>query len=101
MPYYLMAIVNTVVGTLFATCIGLTVAWMRARERAIRAELGQARLPRESDVSLERLQQTVEAIAVEVERISEGQRFTTKLLTDRSIAPAERPRAPGQVVTPH
>ena len=32
---------------------------------------------------LEALQQSVEAIAVEVERISEAQRFTTKLLADR------------------
>jgi hypothetical protein len=30
-----------------------------------------------------RLEQAVEAIAVEVERISEGQRFTTKLLAER------------------
>jgi len=30
------------------------------------------------------LQQSVDAIAVEVERVSEGQRFTTKLLADRS-----------------
>src|SRR5678815_4539339 len=37
-----------------------------------------------SDVSarLERMEQAVDAIAVEVERISEGQRFTTKLLSE-------------------
>jgi hypothetical protein len=33
-----------------------------------------------------RLEQAVEAIALEVERISEGQRFTTKLLADRAAA---------------
>jgi hypothetical protein len=32
------------------------------------------------------LQQSVDAIAVEVERVSEGQRFTTKLLADRTPA---------------
>jgi hypothetical protein len=44
--------------------------------RDIRAVLGQ-------------LQQAVDAIAVEVERLSEGQRFTTKLLSEqaREIAP--------------
>jgi hypothetical protein len=31
---------------------------------------------------LERIEQAVDAIAVEVERISEGQRFTTKLLSE-------------------
>ena len=32
---------------------------------------------------LRRLEEAVDAIAVEVERISEGQRFTTKLLAER------------------
>lgn len=50
-----------------------------------------------------RLEQAVEAIALEVERISEGQRFTTKLLADRAAAdgiptaPSAQPRHP----TPH
>ena len=35
---------------------------------------------------LERMEQSIEAIALEIERISEGQRFTTKLLADRSDA---------------
>lgn len=34
---------------------------------------------------LEQLQQAVDTIAIEVERISEGQRFVTKLLSDRAI----------------
>jgi hypothetical protein len=33
---------------------------------------------------LERIEQAVEAMAIEIERISEGQRFTTKLLTERA-----------------
>jgi len=33
---------------------------------------------------LDRIEQAVDAIAIEVERISEGQRFTTKLLTERA-----------------
>jgi len=36
------------------------------------------------DGRLGRLEQAVDSIAVEVERISEGQRFTTRLLTDRA-----------------
>jgi len=32
---------------------------------------------------LEQLQTTVEAMAIEVERISEGQRFVTKIMSDR------------------
>ena len=49
---------------------------------------------------LARIEQTVEATAVEVERVAEAQRFTSRLLAERaSGAPAPRP--PHQVVTPH
>ena len=34
---------------------------------------------------MERMEQAVDAIAVQVERIAEGQRFTTKLLSDRVV----------------
>ena len=34
-------------------------------------------------VRIERIEQAVDAIAIEIERISEGQRFTTRLLSDR------------------
>lgn len=37
-----------------------------------------------ADARLSRLEQAVDAIAVEVERISEGQRFTTKLLSEQA-----------------
>ena len=40
---------------------------------------------------LERLEAGIDAIAVEVERISEGQRFTAKLLAERSTASASLP----------
>jgi hypothetical protein len=55
------------------------------------------------------MEQSIESIAVEVERIGEAQRFTTKLLTERPlaaevnrIAPAAAPvrREPG-TITPH
>jgi hypothetical protein len=46
------------------------------------------------DDRLARLEQAVESIAIEVERISEGQRFTTKLLSER--LQADQIRAAGQ-----
>lgn len=54
-----------------------------------------SRLDRDStsplaEARLARIEQAVEAIALEVERISEGQRFTTKLLSEQS-RPAPRP----------
>jgi hypothetical protein len=38
---------------------------------------------------LRQLQDAVDAIAIEVERLSEGQRFTTKLLSDQAKKTAE------------
>ena len=46
------------------------------------------------DERLGRLEAGIDAIAVEVERISEGQRFTTKLLAERS-GEATGARGPG------
>ena len=45
-------------------------------------------LPPETAGRLERIEQAVEAIAVEVERVSEGQRFVTRLMTESKRAPA-------------
>lgn len=43
---------------------------------------------------LSRIEQAVEAIATEVERIAEGQRFTTKLLSGENRKPFSTPIAP-------
>jgi hypothetical protein len=50
-----------------------------------------------------RIEQIVEATPIEVERISEGQRFTTKLLSERAplAVPPSIVRAPEQITTPH
>jgi hypothetical protein len=40
-------------------------------------------IPSDVTARLERMEAGIEAIAIEVERISEGQRFTTKLLSER------------------
>jgi len=45
-------------------------------------------IPPEVATRLERMEQSIDAIAVEVERISEGQRFTTKLLSETRDTPA-------------
>jgi hypothetical protein len=42
----------------------------------------QPRLPADDSGRLQRLEHGMEAIAIEVERISEGQRFVTKLLSE-------------------
>jgi len=67
------------------TAIGFPLA----RAFAKRMEQGQSapRIPSDVSARLERMEQAIDSIAVEVERISEGQRFTTKLLAERSGSP--------------
>jgi hypothetical protein len=50
---------------------------------------------------LERLDGAVDPIAVEIERISEAQRFTTRLLAERAGSPALADKGKGGIVTPH
>ena len=49
---------------------------------------------------LERIELAVESTAVEVERISEANRFMAKLLADR-VGAASLPSRPERVITPH
>ncbi len=75
------------------TILGLPLVRMLAR-RLDRRDAASAPELAEIGERLGRLEAGVEAIAVEVERISEGQRFTTKLLTERSAeSAASRPPA--------
>jgi hypothetical protein len=53
-----------------------------------------------SDERMARMEMAVESIAVEVERISEGQRFTTRLLTEQGHPLTPRIQ-PGKFDTPH
>lgn len=69
----------------------------REQDRRI-AEVSSASV---SDERMARLEAAVESIAIEVERISEGQRFTTKLLTEQPQPLAVRLPRPGKFDTPH
>ena len=67
------------------TAIGWPIA--RAYARRVEQDSTRAHIPTEVTARLERMEQAIDSIAVEVERISEGQRFTTKLLAERTTAP--------------
>jgi hypothetical protein len=67
-------IVVLLAGALTAVVIGL----VRGVQKKPRLEASSAQ-----NRQLEQLQQSVDAIAVEVERIAEAQRFSTKLLAER------------------
>ena len=64
-----------------AIIIGLPLARAFARRMDRRGSAPQ--IPNDLTAQLNQLTQAVDAIALEVERISEGQRFTTRLLTER------------------
>jgi len=66
----------------------------RAFGRKIDRESLQPKVPQELQQRLERMEQAIDSIAVEVERISEGQRFTTKLLSERQQSQALPPKQP-------
>lgn len=61
----------------------ILMPFTRALSRAIDRSKPRSSVPSEVTTQLTRLGQAVDAIALEVERISEGQRFTTKLLADQ------------------
>lgn len=76
------AVIVVMIGALSAIVVGLVRALGRKpQERA---------MPRtvQFDQRFDQLQQSVDAIAVEVERIAEAQRFSAKLLADRGEAPS-------------
>jgi len=70
--------------TVAVIIIGLPLA--RAFARRMDRRTGQGQVPPEISSQLSHLNQAVDAIALEVERISEGQRFTARLLSEQRDA---------------
>ena|SRR6476620_8091454 len=77
----------------FATAIILAIGvpMARAYARKMDAQSKNPSVPLEVTSRLERMEQAIEAVAIEVERISEGQRFTTRLLSEGRSAGAIPP----------
>jgi hypothetical protein len=88
-PPQVIPIVSIVMSTLAAMVILGPLARAMAR-RMDRRNVAPAGGP---DLSprLERIEQGIEAIAIEVERVSEGQRFTTRLMSEMRALPAANP----------
>lgn len=74
----MVAVTGQLMGS--AVLISLLVLWFRRRRP-------DSTVPNESmrriETRLAEMQHALDTVAVEVERISEGQRFTTKLLSER------------------
>jgi hypothetical protein len=78
---------------MFGSIPVIAIGMPLARAYAKRMERGAITPAIPSDVSarLERMEQAIDSIAIEVERISEGQRFTTRLLSERAGAESLAP----------
>ena len=81
-----------VVSSIPIIAIGLPLA--RAFASRIERKAVSNSVPTEVMARLERMEQSIDAIAIEIERVSEGQRFTTKLLTERVPPAPSDPSAP-------
>jgi hypothetical protein len=87
-----------VVAIVFGTIMIMVVATpiIRAIIRAVERRSTQTSapaLPADLGARLDRIEQTVDSIAVEIERVSEAQRYLTRLQTEqRAIPGGDQPR---------
>ena len=85
---------------MFITAGATIVLFPIARAFARRLERSAVQeVPGHVSARLERMEQAIDAIAEQVERVAEGQRFTTKLLSEKSpgsLVP-RTPETPGGV----
>ncbi|MES2523729.1 MAG: hypothetical protein V4617_13570 [Gemmatimonadota bacterium] len=81
-PDGVVDIVQSLGATLVLCVVGFPIA--RAFGRWVDRRGNAPKVPTEVLTRLNSIEQAVESVAIEVERISEGQRFTTKLLNDRA-----------------
>ena len=78
--------------TIAVVAIGLPLARAFARRMDRKGQIAVATAaPSNTDPRLERIEQAIEAIAIEVERVSEGQRFANRLMGEIRALPAPNP----------
>ena len=80
----------------------ISIAGAYALGRSRRRELPTPE--RGSDLAdrVERVERLMETMAVEIERLGEGQRFMIKVMSEKPALPgADATRSPGRVITPH
>src|SRR5215216_6564067 len=93
----IIAVGAIVAGIVIVRTIAETVLRLRDQNR----HASNSAVNSVSDERIARIEAAVEAIAIEVERISEGQRFTTKLLSEHTQPVQSFLPKPGKFDTPH
>jgi hypothetical protein len=81
-----------VIGALFMLCVALPLSIAYARRLWRRGSDAVASIPSDLSARLSRIEQNVDTVALEVERIGESQRFITRAFTEqRGLKPAADP----------
>jgi hypothetical protein len=75
-------------GTIIIVTLGVPLVRAYVRKQDAQSQLNVPHI----DERLSRIENAIEAMSIEVERISEGQRFVTRLLAERDGAKATLPR---------
>jgi hypothetical protein len=79
---------------------GFFGAWLASR-RAFRQASQQQKTVRLDPEQLAMVMQALDTISVEVERISEAQRFTSRILAERPLAALPMLKSDPRSITPH
>ena len=91
-----MAVVVSSIAALVAIGVGARYVWKRTTRATLPAQ-------RADNDRLQRIEEAVDTIALEIERMSEAQRFTAKLLlergTDAAQAQVAQPKIPEPIAT--
>ncbi len=89
-PNNAVPIVGIVFGTIMIIALGFPI--LRAIIRAVERRSEPPAIPSDLNQRLDRIEQTVDSIAVEIERVSEAQRFLTRLQTEgRQVGSGQQP----------
>ena len=86
---------------LLTTTVTFAMLWLRSRERLLRISRDRRVEP---SPDIRHIMTAVDSMAIEIERISEGQRFTTQILADRVLSDTpqqKRVSSTGWIITPH
>lgn len=75
--------------------MSIGIPLVRALVRRWDRQSSQPPIPPDTSARLERIEQAIEAMSIEVERIAEGQRFVTRLMTDGSPERVALPQRSG------
>jgi len=82
----------------------ISIAGAYALGRSRRRELPQQQRDNDLADRVDRVERLMETMAIEIERLGEGQRFMIKVMSEKPALPnadASGQRSPGRVITPH